>query len=72
MVPLLLSVGLEVVEDGRSDQQVGEGAHHQGQGANVLLLHLATAAVIWCTVASLFSPADVLRRDVSIKLPRSG
>jgi len=75
MVPLLLGVGLEVVEDGRSDEQVGEGAHHQGQGADVLLLHFAAAAVIWRTAASLFlfhQPTDVLRLDVSIKLPRSG
>jgi hypothetical protein len=54
VVPLLLGVGLEVVEDGRSDEQVREGAHHQGQGADVLLLHFAAAAVIWRTAASLF------------------
>lgn len=34
-----LGVWLEGVEDGGADQQVGEGADHQGQGAHILPLH---------------------------------
>ena len=41
---VLLFFGFDGVEDGRSDEQVGECAHDQTQCAHVLLLHLKPGA----------------------------